>query len=64
MKSLDLIKALKQYKSGWVAVDENKQKVVAHAKDFSSINKKAYKKKSVFIMPASKEYFSFITKLS
>ena len=58
---MDLTKALKKYKSGWVAIDEAKEKVVAHAKDFSGINKKVSGKKNVFIMVAAKEYFGFIT---
>jgi hypothetical protein len=64
MKALDLTKTLKKYKSGWVAIDETKQKVVAHAKDFASINQKIQNKKELFIMPASQEYYGFITKLS
>ena len=40
MTPIDLTKTLKKYKSGWVAIDETKKTVVAHAKDFSGINKK------------------------
>lgn len=58
---MDLTKALKKYKTGWVAIDETKKKVVAHAKDFSEINKKVSGKKNVFIMATAKEYFGFIT---
>lgn len=61
MKLLDLTKALKKYQSGWVAIDETKSKVVAHAKDFESISKKIGDKKNIFIMPASDNYFGFIT---
>lgn len=61
MKALDLTKALKKYNSGWVAIDENRQQVVAHASDFESINQKIKNKKNIFIMPASDEYFGFIT---
>lgn len=64
MKILDLTKALKKYKSGWVAIDKKKQVVVAYARDFTSINKKVTKKSGVFIMPASQEYFGFITRAS
>jgi len=61
MKLLDLTKTLKTYKSGWVAIDEIKGKVIAHAKDFESISKEVKYKKNVFIMPASDNYFGFIT---
>lgn len=58
---MDLTKTLKKYKSGWVAVDESKKKVIAHAKNFSEINKKISDKKNVFVMAAAKEYYGFIT---
>lgn len=58
---MDLTEALKKYKSGWVAIDETKKKVVAHAKDFSSINKKVSGRKNIFVMAAAKEYSGFIT---
>ena len=61
MTPIDLTKTLKKYKSGWVAIDETKRTVVAHAKDFSEINKKVSGKKNIFIMAATKEYFGFIT---
>ncbi len=61
MKLLDLSKILKQYKSGWVAIDDKKNKVVAHAEDFESISEKVKYHKNVFIMPASNNYFGFIT---
>lgn len=61
MKLLDLTEALKKYKTGWVAIDENKKKVVAHAKDFESISRKVKYNKNVFIMPASNNYFGFVT---
>ena len=61
MRLLDLTKTLKQYKSGWVAIDEKKNKVIAHSKDFESINKKVNSNKNVFIIPASNDYFGFIT---
>ncbi len=61
MTPTDLTKTLKKYKSGWVAIDELKKTVVAHAKDFSGINKKVANKKNVFIMAATEEYFGFVT---
>ncbi len=61
MKLLDLTKALKGYETGWVAIDEKKKKVIAHARDFESISKKVKYNKNVFIMPASDNYFGFVT---
>lgn len=61
MTPIDLSKTLEKYKSGWVAINESNSKVVAHAKDFSEINKKVNGKKNVFIMAVAKEYFGFIT---
>jgi len=61
MTPIDLTKTLKKYKSGWVAIDESKKTVIAHAKDFSEINKKVANKKNVFIMVATEEYFGFVT---
>lgn len=61
MKSLDLIRALKGFKNGWVAIDEKKNIVVAHSTDFTSLIKKIGSKKYIFLMPASEEYYGFIT---
>lgn len=59
-RSIDLSKSLKNYHSGWVALDK-KHKVVAHADDFDAICKKIKNRKDVFLVPASKNYFGFIT---
>ena len=61
MKALDLTKSIKKYSTGWVAIDEKTSKVVAHAKDFKTITKKVKKAEHIFVMPASEEYFGFIT---
>lgn len=65
MKALDLTKQLKPYKSGWVAVFNNE--VVAHAKNFELIIKEVKKvkkpSKDILLVPASKNYFGFITLL-
>lgn len=61
MKLLDLTRALKQHKSGWVAIDEKTNKVIAHAKNFELMNKKVKYNKNVFIMPASDNYFGLVT---
>lgn len=63
MKAVDLTQQLKPYKSGWVAIFNNK--VVAHAKSFELIAEKvkALKKpaKDILLIPASKNYFGFVT---
>ena len=67
MKSLDLRDTLKQYTSGWVLIDETSKKVIAHAKGFKEINSAASKivtkDMNVFVMPASDNYFGFVTLL-
>ena len=62
MKPINLTKTIKSYKSGWVAVDERKKKVIAHARTFEAITKKAKEMENIFIMPAAKNYFGYITR--
>lgn len=63
MKAVDLTKQLKPYKSGWVAILNNK--VVAHAKSFELVIKKINKfkksSKDILLVPASENYFGFVT---
>ena len=59
-KAVDLTKALTPYSSGWVAIDKNFN-VVNHAKDFTSICKAISKRRDLLLVPASKNYFGFIT---
>ena len=61
MKPVDLTKTLKPYKSGWVAINQKNFKVVAHTKSFGAICEKTKEKKNIFLMPASNNYFGFIT---
>lgn len=61
MKALDLTKALEKFKRGWVAIDEKNNKVIAHAKDFESINKLPIKGKDIVLMPASDDYYGLVT---
>ena len=60
MNAIDLRLALKPYSKGWLAIDKNK-KVIAHAKTFASISKKIEGIKDIFLVPASKNYFGFVT---
>lgn len=63
MSSIDLIKLLKPYSDGWVAIDEKHNKVVAHEKTFASISEKVKDMKDIILLPASKNYFGFVTSL-
>lgn len=60
MKTVDLIKILKPYKSGWVAINQ-KNKVIAHAETFAAVSNKVKKNKDIFLVPVSQNYFGFIT---
>lgn len=59
-KAVDLTKALSPYNYGWVAIDKNFN-VVSHAKDFATICKAIKKGRDLLLVPASKDYFGFIT---
>jgi hypothetical protein len=61
MKPIDLTKTLKPYKYGWVAIDEKNNKVVAHAESFGKISERMKNCENVYLLPASDNYFGFIT---
>lgn len=61
MNAIDLRQALKPYSKGWLAIDKKNKKVVAHAKTFALISEKAKGIKDIFLVPASKNYFGFVT---
>lgn len=61
MKAIDLRQSLKPYVVGWVAINKKNRKVVANAKTFSLISEKTQGLKDVFLVPASKNYFGFVT---
>lgn len=61
MNAVDLRQALKPYSEGWLAIDKKNKKVVAHAKTFALISKKAKGIRDIFLVPASKNYFGFVT---
>ena len=63
MKAIDLKKALAPYESGWVAIRKKDNKVIAHAEKYTSIIKKV-KGEDILLVPASKEYFGFITTIN
>lgn len=60
MKPINLSKSLKNYTSGWVALDKQRR-VVASGKTFDAVIHKVKEKKDVFLVPASKNYFGFVT---
>ena len=61
MKVLNFSQITKPYKSGWLAIDQKTPKVVAHAGTYQSIVKKIGKKKDIILLPASENYFGFVT---
>ncbi len=61
MVALDLTQALKGYKDGWVAIDEKNYEVVAHAENYEKIEEKVKDRNDILLMPASDNYFGFIT---
>lgn len=63
MKAIDLRLPLKLHSQGWVAINKKNRKVVAKAKTFSSISEKTQGLKNVLLVPASKNYFGFVTSL-
>lgn len=64
MNAIDLSKPLSKYKSGWVAINEEKREIIAHAKTFSEITQKVKKLKNIVLIPASDNYFGFVTSLN
>ena len=64
MKAIDLRQSVKPYSSGWVAINKTSKKVVAHAKTFALISKEIKGIKDIFLMPASKNYFGFVTPIN
>ena len=61
MNAVDLRQAIKPYSKGWLAIENKNKKVVAHAKTFALISKKVEGIKDIFLVPASKNYFGFVT---
>jgi hypothetical protein len=64
MKGIDLRDSLKIYSKGWVAINRKNNKVVAHADTFALISKKVKDSKNVILVPASKDYFGFVTSIN
>ncbi len=65
MKAIDLRAVLKDFSEGWVAIDtRNKNKVVGHSKSFVSISKKIEGRKNILLVPASSNYFGFVTSIN
>ncbi len=63
MAPIDLTKSLKNYKSGWVAVNKQK-KVVAHAPSFAAICRKIKEGPDLLLLPAAKNYFGFVASVN
>lgn len=61
MTPIDLTKIFSKFKSGWIAINQKTLKIVAHAKDFSSLIKKVKNKKEVVLIPASDDFSNIVT---
>ena len=61
MTPINLTKIASKFKSGWVAVNKDNHKFIAHAKDFASIMKKVETNKNALVFPASRNYYGFVT---
>jgi hypothetical protein len=61
MKAIDLRDTLKPYTKGWIAINTKTNKVVAHADSFKVIAEKIKNIKNILLVPASKDYFGFVT---
>lgn len=61
MNAIDLRKTLQSYSRGWIAIDKKNKKVIAHAKTFKLVSRKVEGIKDIFLIPASKNYFGFVT---
>ena len=63
MNTINLVNELKKYKKGWVVIN-SKNKVIDWASSFAKISKKVEKHKDeekLLIIPASNNYYGFIT---
>lgn len=63
MKSINLVKLLKNFTSGWVAVSADYKRVVASGKTLKEVTKKVLQKKTddVILISAAKNYRGYIT---
>lgn len=61
MSPINLTKLLKKYKSGWVAVSSDYNRVVAHAEKFIELQKIVKNKKDVIVIQAFKNYYNYIS---
>jgi len=65
MKAVDLTKTLQDFKSGWVALNKDHE-VIKTASTFKKIateveNDKRLNQSEIILLPASDDYFGFIT---
>ena len=63
MQPINLVKLLKPFPSGWVALSGDYKKVVASGKTLKEVTEKVRKerKKDVVLISASKNYRGFVT---
>jgi len=60
MTPIDLTKVASKFKSGWIAIDKKTLKILIHARDFSSVVRKAEGEKNVVLMPASRDFSNIV----
>lgn len=60
MKTINLSEQLKKFTSGWVVFDKDYH-IKAHAEEYDEVVKLAKKIKGGLIVPATKDYFGYIT---
>ncbi len=62
MQVINLIKTLKNYKSGWVSISKDNKKVIASAKTLEVLLVKLKKMNNPegYIMKAAKDYSSYV----
>jgi len=63
MQTINLVKLLKPYSSGWVALSRDYKKVITSGKTLKEVTKKVQKQKrsDVVLISASKNYRGFVT---
>lgn len=62
MNTIDLRPLLSKYSSGWIAVSDDYNHVVAHSDNFIDLQKKIQKiKDKVVVVQAFKNYYNYVS---
>jgi len=57
MASINLVKVLKKYTSGWVVISKDNKKILAHGKKFKDV---ANKTDNGYVLKANKGYSNYV----